>query len=291
MSQIVANSIHTAAMIYLVGLSFSFIYAPTRIFHIAHAGVITVGGYSAYWLVVICGWSLTVALFAAVALGVTAGVVCELLVYRRMRRAGRPELGFLIASIGLYTVIQNCISWAFGDESHSLRQGTVLVGYKMGGAYLTGLQISIILSAVLAFVGFKLLMKMTAVGRAIKAISAEPELAMIYGINAERMTVTATAIGSGLGAVAGVFLGLDTNITPTMGFNIFVQGVVAMIVGGTGSGAGLVCSSLLLATAQHTVAYGFDPRWMDAVAYVVLILFLVIRPFGVAGTRLRRVGA
>ena len=147
MNQIVANSIHTAALIYLVGLSFSLIYSPTKMFHIAHAGVITVGGYGAYWLAVICGWPLTAALLASVVLGVITGIVCELLVYRRMRRAGRPELGFLIASIGLYSVIQNCISWGFGDESHALSHGAVLVGYKMGGAYVTGLQISVILGA------------------------------------------------------------------------------------------------------------------------------------------------
>jgi branched-subunit amino acid ABC-type transport system permease component len=97
-------------------------------------------------------------------------------------------------------------------------------------------------------------------------------------------------VGSAIAAISGILLGLDTNITPTMGFNILVQGIVAMIVGGTGNGKGLAIASLLLACAQNSVAYFWDAKWMDAVAYCVLILFLTLKPSGVTGRQLRSVG-
>jgi branched-chain amino acid transport system permease protein len=97
------------------------------------------------------------------------------------------------------------------------------------------------------------------------------------------------AIGSALGSIAGILVSLDTDMTPTMGFNLLLYGIVAMIIGGVGSYWGLVGGALLLATAQHLSAYYIDSKWMDAVAYIILILFLIWKPLGFSGRRLKKV--
>jgi len=96
-------------------------------------------------------------------------------------------------------------------------------------------------------------------------------------------------IGSALAAIAGILVAFDTDLTPTMGFNLLLYGVVAMIIGGVGSIWGLVGGAFLLATAQHLGAYYIDSKWMDAIAYAILILFLIWKPLGFSGKRLKKV--
>ena len=78
-------------------------------------------------------------------------------------------------------------------------------------------------------------------------------------------------------------------MTPTFGFNLLLYGVVAMIIGGVGSTRGLIAGSLLVATAQHLAAYYIDTKWMNAVTYIILILFLIWKPLGFSGNRLKKV--
>ena len=103
------------------------------------------------------------------------------------------------------------------------------------------------------------------------------------------MILWATAISSALAAIAGILVALDVDMTPTFGFNYFLYGVVAMIIGGVGSYRGLIFGSLLLASAQHLAASYIDTKWMDAVAYMILILFLIWKPLGFSGMRLKKV--
>jgi len=97
------------------------------------------------------------------------------------------------------------------------------------------------------------------------------------------------AIGSALASIVGVLVAFDTGMTPTMGFNLLIYGVVVMIIGGVGSLWGLAGGSLLLATTQNLGAFFIDSAWMDAIAYIVLILFLVWKPLGFSGKQLKKV--
>ena len=195
----------------------------------------------------------------------------------------------LIASIGLYTVLQNLISLFFGDDTKSIRTGEVTVGHEILGAYITDIQIITIVVSSGLFIAMLLLLHKTTLGKQIRAVSNNPELCNIYGINSDQVILSATALSAALAAIAGILIALDVDMTPTFGFNYFLYGVVAMIIGGVGSYRGLVFGSLLLATAQHLAAYYIDTQWMDAVAYIILIVFLIWKPLGFSGQRLKKI--
>lgn len=103
------------------------------------------------------------------------------------------------------------------------------------------------------------------------------------------MILQAFGIGSVLTAVAGILVAFDVDMTPTMGFKWLLYGVVAMIIGGVGSYWGLIGGAFLLATSQHIAAYYIGNQWMDAVAYIILILFLIVKPLGFSGKRLKKI--
>ncbi|CAN5197197.1 branched-chain amino acid ABC transporter permease [soil metagenome] len=286
--QVVLNIICAATLYLLISISFFLIYYPIRFFHIAHAVIITFGGYFVFLinrLVV----DLPISVFLAVAVATLIGMSCELLIYRQMRKRGMPALTYLIASIGLYTVFQNSISIYFGDDAKIINTANVIVGHELFGAYITSIQIVTILVSTILFISVNLFLRFSVIGKSIRAVANNSELADIYGINSNKIILIAFGIGSALAAIAGILSAMDTNMTPTFGFNLLLYGVVAMIIGGVGSTKGLVFGSLLIATAQNLAAYYIDTKWMDAITYIILILFLIGKPLGFSGQRLKKV--
>ena len=194
----------------------------------------------------------------------------------------------LIASLGVYVVLQNVVSTIWGDNTLSFRTWPVKEGHQFMGAYITDVQIITIVVSIL-LLGFSwLFLEKTNIGQKIKAISSNPELSSILGISKNQAVVWSFILGSGLAACAGILIAADTDMTPTMGFNWLLYGVVAMIIGGMGKLRYLVLGALLLATTQHLSAYYLDSKWMNATAYIILIVFLYFRPYGFSGQPLKK---
>jgi len=288
-NQIIINILLTTSIYLLISNSFSIIYYSTKFFHIAHAAIITSGSYLTFLFGKQFAFPFSVSLVTAVLIATLLGILCELIVYRCMRKNNVPPLSYLIASIGLYIVLQNCISLYFGDDTKIIRTGEVTVGHEIFGAYITTIQLITIAISLMLFVSVNLFLHFSVTGKSIRAVASNPELCNIYGINSNKVILIAFGIGSALAATAGILSAMDTNMTPTFGFNLLLYGIVAMIIGGVGSTSGLIAGALLVATAQHLVAYYIDTKWMDALTYIILILFLIWKPLGFSGKRLKKV--
>jgi len=216
-------------------------------------------------------------------------MLSEITLYKPLRKRSASPMILMIASLGLYTVLQNIISLLWGDATKSVRTGQIKVGHEFLGAYITDIQIITIAVCLSLFILCTLFMKYNRTGRSIRAVASNPELSNVIGINSDRVILWAFGIGSAFAAVAGILIAFDTDMRPTMGFNWLLYGVVAMIIGGVGSNLGLVGGALLLAAAQHLAAYYIGSQWMNAVAYIILILFLIAKPLGFSGKRLKKV--
>jgi branched-chain amino acid transport system permease protein len=155
--------------------------------------------------------------------------------------------------------------------------------------YISDIQILTIFISITIFIIILLFIKYHKVGKAIKAVGSNVELANIFGINSDRALLCSSLIGSGLAATAGILVALDTGLTPTMGFNLLLYGMVAMIIGGIGSTWGLVGGALLLATAQHFCAFYINSKWIDVIVYAILILFMIWKPLGFSGKQLKKI--
>jgi branched-chain amino acid transport system permease protein len=288
-SQIIANIILQASLILIVAVFYQLLYYTTKFSNLAHAAIITIAPYLAFTFSNLLGLALYFAIFLSVCCSVLVGLTIEKIVYSKMRKNNLPNYTYLIASIGIYTILQNLISIAFGDDTKTLFKGEVIVGHELFGAYITNIQIITIIFSVVIFTGVWLFNQYTKLGKSIRAVATNPELCNIYGINSNKVILWSFAIGSALGAIAGILSAYDTNMTPTFGFNLLLYGVVAMIIGGMGSMRGLIGGAFLVATAQHLAAYYLDTKWMDAIAYIILIIFLIWKPYGFSGNRLKKV--
>lgn len=287
--QLIYNILLSGFIYLLLAISFTIIYYPTKFFHFAHAAVIILGAYFTFLFSIQLKWSLWVAVPLAIIFATAIGMLIEIALYKPLRKRNATPLIFLITSLGIYIVLQNIISLFWGDNTKSIRTGEVKIGNKIFGAYITDIQITIIVVSITLFIATLFFLKYTKVGKNMRAVSSNGKLSNIFGINSNYVILWSFGIGSALAAVVGILVAFDTDMTPTMGFNLLLYGIVAMIIGGVGSIWGLVGGSLLLATAQHLGAYYIDSKWMDAIAYVILILFLIWKPLGFSGKRLKKV--
>jgi branched-chain amino acid transport system permease protein len=287
--QLLANTLVGTALYFTVAASFYLVFTSTKSFYLTHAAVISVGAYFTFLLTERLNLSLQLSVPLAILAALLLALFFELFIYRRMRAKKVLPLTYLLASLGLYIIVVNCISLYFGDDGKILKSGPVLVANKILGAYLTTVQIIMILTAVIVFVGLHILIHHTPFGTLIRAVSTNPTLCDIYGISSDRVISWCLIIGSALGAIGGILYGLNTNFIPRSGFDLLLYGIVAMIIGGVGGYRGLVFGSLLLSGAQQLTTFFIDKMWMDAVVYLILIVFLVWRPRGFSGLQLRKV--
>lgn len=281
MQQIVVNGIVAAAVYVVAGFGFGLIYRTATFFHIAQAAIIAVGAYGTYWLCVGIGFPLPVAVLLSVVFSAIVGACADQAIFRPLRRRGASPLVLLLASLGLYVVLTNLLSMAFGDSIKTIAWGRVEEGWRVFGARITTVQamtIAIIaLLAVLSAIAFR----STKIGITLRAVADDPELAGISGIEVDRVVLVASAVGSGLSGLAGILLALDLGMTPMMGLNVLLMGVVAFIIGGgLKDMTGLVAGGLFLGLSQHLAGWLIGPQWQYAMAFVVLIVLLLLRPKG-----------
>jgi len=289
MLQILINSLASGATFLLVGLGFSLLYNTVRFFNFSQAFVITSGAYAMFVTVIIWRAPLWMAIIIGASLASAIGATIEIYVFRQLRLRRVSSWGLLLTSLSGYLILQNTISLLFDDVTRSVRLGAVQVGHEVGGAYITDIQLLAIFVSMIVLFFVMFVLRTTSFGLAIRGISSNPELSVNFGISAERTILLTTLFSSALAAFAGMLSALDTDMTPTMGFRVLINGIIAMIISGVGSYPSLVGGAFILAMSQHTVVYYFGSQWMDAVSFIILIAFLSCKPLGFSGRRLKKI--
>lgn len=287
--QIIINVLLAAAIYSQISLGFTLLYRTCGFIHFAHGAIFTLGAYFTYLYASILGLNLFISIPLAILSAMLIGILIELIVYRPLRRKGTTPLILLLSSLGIYIVLQNLISMIFGDDTKTLRSGIVQEGIEIFGARITPIQILIVIVSMVLLVACWALMKYTKMGRAMRAVASDPNLALVSGIDTDKVILFAFALGSALAAVAAILISYDIDMTPTMGMNALMMGVVAVIVGGVGSIPGAALGGFLLAFAQNFGVWKISSQWQDAIAFIILLLFLLYRPYGFFGKKIRKV--
>lgn len=288
MTQLSVNAISAASVYVLVGVGFALVFRVAKFFHFAHGAVFVVGAYSAFLFARWLSMPFPIAVLAGVLMSTACGLSIEHIVYRPLRKRGSGPLVLLLASLGMYILLQNLISCVFGDGTKSLRDGEVEAGIGILGARITPTQIVMAGVSASLVIAVATLLKKAKLGRAMRAVAHDRELAVLSGIDTNRIFSWTFALGSALAGIAGILVALDTDMTPTMGMNALMMGVVAVIIGGVSSIPGVVLGALLLGTAQHFGAWGIGSQWQDAIAFFILLAFLLVRPQGILGKQARK---
>lgn len=285
MIQLFFNGLIAGASYTLVALGFSLIYRTIKFFNFAHGVVYTVGAYLAYTFIIFIGLNPILSFFLASIFAGIVGVAMDRFVYFPLRRQKAPGLVFLIASFGIFIFLQNLIQIIYSAQILTLRTGPIKEGHHVLGAVITDIQILILVVSLVSLMSLWVFIQKTKLGKAMRAVSDDPMAASIVGINPERIIFASFAIGSALAGVASILISLETNIEPTMGMNAILKGIIASIIGGIGSIPGAVFGGFFLGLAENLGIWKIQSEWKDCIAFIILILFLLLRPGGIWGVK------
>lgn len=290
--QILSNGIIAGAIYALVALGFSVIYKTVRFFHFAHIVPYTAGPYVVFGILTlmpesrgIVSWLVAVPLAIIASAGLGVGI--DQGIYRPLRKRKAPNFIFLLAAFGVFIFFQNFIALIFGSQIRTIGAGSVREGWQVLDAVITPTQTLIIGVSVVTLLLCLWIFNKTKLGRAIRAVADSRAGASVCGINPERITMWAFLVGSALAGIAGILIGLETNLHPYMGFSVILKGIIASIIGGIGSIPGAILGGVFLGLVENLGIAFIPAGWKDAIAFGVLILFLLFRPQGIFGKRSR----
>lgn len=279
--QLVIYGIVLGCILSLGAIGVSLTFGILRFANFAHGDLMTIGAYLGWTLVQLAVpfWiSLPVACVGTLA--VTFAV--DWLVYRHLRR--RAPVILLISSFGIALILRSLIQLVWGSDQLVYRQG-IQVPMRFVGLTIKPDQIVIVVGAVLLVVALHLFLQHTKTGKAMRAMADNVDLAKISGINTERVVLWTWGLGAIMACAAGMFLGLDTQLNPTMGWNILLSVFAAAILGGIGSPYGAIAGGLVIGLASELSTLVISPAYKAAVAFAILVGMLIVRPEGLFGGR------
>ncbi len=276
--QLLFDGLNNGALYALVALGFNLIYRTTKFFNLTHGAMMAIGAYAA---LEISSHGLNI--WFAGALGVLAagliGYLVDKAVYLPLRRRRASNMVLLVASLGGLTVLQAALAMGFTSQYQVLSAGIPPV-YDVFGGVVTETQVIVFGFALGLAALLILLLKFTKFGKAIEATADDAEVAAITGIETDRLIGYVFFIGSAIAGLGGFLYGVQSGVTPTMGMDLLLKGVIASIVGGIGSVYGAIVGAFTLGLVESFGVWKVPSVWKDAIAFGLLLVFLVIRPRG-----------
>jgi len=285
--QLLINGLIAGAIYALVASGFSLIFSTAKFIHFAHGSTVAVGAYLLHLFYGILNLNFWLAVILTIPAAALSGWLINRLIYHPLRKRGASNTILLMASIGLLILIESLILLIFGADVKTIGFLEIVKGIEIGGAIITPLQIVIIIVSVLLLIGLFLLMKKTKLGKAMRAVSDNKDVAEIVGISSRRIYAYTFLIGSAIAGIAGILVGMEQNLEPTMGTNLMIKGFTGAIIGGVSSVPGAVVGSFILGIVENFGIWFLPSGYKDAIAFIILFVFLIFRPSGLFGKKVK----
>ena len=296
--QVVVDGLISGALIGLGAIGLTLTYSILRFANFAHGEFVTFGAYAALALSAVISsevgvsgealepFSISLALVLAVplAMALTAAFALALdhLLFSRLR--GKSEaISVVMASFGASLAIRAAIEFVFTSRPSYFNRELQIAQPIGFGLKATPNQLAMLVVAVALTTGVYLLLARTQLGRSMRAVSENPSLARVAGVDVERTIRFTWALGGALASAGGVMAGLLVQIRPFMGFDLLLPMFAAAILGGIGSVPGAFVGALIVGLAEALTVQLAGAEWRAAVAFVALVGVLLIRPTGIAG--------
>lgn len=284
----IINGLVQGGIYALIAVGYTMVYGIIQLINFAHGEIFMLGAYFALILVTFLSLPFWLAIPISMILCAGIGMLMDVIAYRPLRNA--PRLSALITAIGLSIGMQNLARMIWTARQRTFPRESlpsIFLGENAlllpGGASLPYRDVVIILLAVLLMVGLNLLVHFTKTGKAMRACAQDKVASNLMGIKTNQVIVVTFAIGSALGAIAGIMVGLREVIEPTMGYYKGVAAFAAAVLGGIGSITGAILGGVLIGLAETLGAGYISSGYRIAIAYIIMIIVILIRPSGIIG--------
>jgi branched-chain amino acid transport system permease protein len=279
--QVIISGLLAGALYSMVALGLALIYGVMRVINIAHGTLLMLGAYTTFWWFRLLGINPYLSLLVGLPLMFFLGMLLQRTLVTRVVDA--PELSSLLLTFGISIALVNLTQLAFTSDVRSVEflTGAFLVGpFALSKSRL----VSFAFALVITLLAFWFLQK-TKLGKAIRATSQSSEVAMVCGINVQRIHLYAFGIASALAAAGGCLVAVIIAIQPEMGQVYTFKSFLVIVLGGAGNYPGALLGGMLLGLVEQLSSLFLTTQVSEAVAYVLLVLVLLLRPTGLLGGR------
>ncbi|MGP8320192.1 MAG: branched-chain amino acid ABC transporter permease [Methanosarcinaceae archaeon] len=272
----------TAGCIYiLMAVGLNMIFGVMKVVNFAHGEIMMLGAFTSFWVYHYTGFNPYFIMFISMLIVGIFGVIIERYGFRKVQGTGKLNEIFL--SLGLIYILQNAAVKLWTDDIRKINSPFNSMTLDLGMLNITYDRLIAIGITALILISLYLFLTKTDVGRALRATSQNHEAAMLMGVNVNHMYMLSFGIGSALAAAAGTVAAILTPFNPYMGTMPGIMAFTVIIIGGLGSIPGAVIAGLMLGLVQNFTIFYFGGAWKEAVAFVLLIIVLIIKPTGLFG--------
>lgn len=285
--QLIVNGLIAGSIYALAASGFSLVYYVIKFLHFAQGAVIIIAAYALFLFSNQMGLNSISSIIFSIAMAIAATLLMNIIVYKPLRKRKATGVVLLIASLALLTFSTSLVRAIFGPSTKTLILGRQNASFNFGIFTITFIQIIIITSAIIFFAILFLIMKKTRLGKAMRALSDNRDVAQVVGINPERIYTYTFIIAGAFAGISGILIGLEQNLYPRMGVLIIVKGFISSVVGGINSVPGAVVGGLFIGLVENLGVWFLPTGYKDVISFSILLLFLIFRPNGMLGVRMR----
>jgi branched-chain amino acid transport system permease protein len=278
------NGLVIGSLYVLVALGLTLIYGILVQINFAHADVVTLGAFAAYFFMHRFGGGYVAAILLAVIVGGALGWLTNAAIFAPLRERGN-ELLPLIATIGLSVTLENAMLAAFGPIPYAFDTPYSNDVLRLGGIFITVQNLLIVGVSICAIGALYAFLKFTYVGKALRAVSQDRETAGLVGINPSQLIMLTFVIASALAGMGGAMLGPVLVLTPFAGTSVILKAFAIVIIGGFGNVEGTIIAGLLIGLIESYTTQFLNPGLIDIVVFAILLLMLAVRPTGLVAER------
>jgi neutral amino acid transport system permease protein len=278
LAQLIINGVAVGSIIALAAVGLTLTYGILRLSNFAHGDFLTLGAYLTW---VINGWGINIWLSMVVAaiLTVIAMLLTEKVLWSRMRALRATSTTLIIISIGLALFIRNGIIFLWGGKNQNYNL-PVIQALDIGGLKVPQNQLLVLVLAILAILFLRYILQNTKIGKAMRAVADDLDLARVSGINVERVILWTWIIAGSFTSLGGSMYGLITAVRPNMGWFLILPLFASVILGGIGNPYGAIFAAFIIGIAQEVSTPWLGSQYKQGVALLIMILVLLIRPKG-----------
>ena len=280
------NGLSLGSIYALVALGYTMVYGIIKLINFAHGDIYMLGAYIGFIVTTKLGLGFFPALVISMAGCALIGVTIERIAYKPLRNATR--ITALITAIGVSYFLEAGTQRVMGAGVQTFPNVLANETIMFGDVRISTQQIVIFSVTIVLMVALTFLVNKTKVGRAMRAVSVDPDAARLMGVNVDATISFTVAIGSALAGAAGVLVGLYYNsINPLMGMLPGIKAFIAAVFGGIGIIPGAMLGGFFIGVVETLVAGYWSSLWKDAVVYLILIVILIVKPAGLLGKNVK----
>jgi branched-chain amino acid transport system permease protein len=278
------NGLVLGSLYVLVALGLTLIYGVLVQINFAHADIVTLGAFSAYFFTHALGGGYLPSIAVALLVGAALGFLINAAVFAPLRERG-SELLPLIATIGVSVMLENVMLAWFGPIPYAFDSPYSEKVIRVAGMFFTAQSVLIIAVSAAAVGLLYAFMKFTFLGKALRAVAQDRETAGLMGINPNRLIMLTFVIASALAGMGGALLGPVLVLTPFAGASVIVKAFAIVIIGGFGNVEGTIIAGLIVGLIESYTTQLLGPGLIDIVVFALLLLMLAVRPTGLIAER------